>query len=100
MSRKSKGLDADDAPVLTKKLAARARPAREFFAEHGIPIPRPRGRPKLERPKDQVTLRLDPTVIDHFRSGGAGWQTRLNDTLVEFVRDNPVKPKLARRASK
>lgn len=31
--------------------------------------------------KDAVSLRLDQAVIDHFRSGGPGWQTRINEAL-------------------
>lgn len=92
-------VDTDTAP-LTRAEIARLRPAREVFAEHGIPIPRPRGRPPLDNPKRLVTIRLDPAVTDHFKSGGAGWQTRLNDTLVAHVRKHPAKAKPARRASK
>jgi uncharacterized protein (DUF4415 family) len=40
-----------------------------------------RGRPVLETPKKQVTLRLDQDVFDHFRAGGPGWQTRINEAL-------------------
>lgn len=46
---------------------------------------RPVGRPKLERPKRAVNLRLDADVIDAFRAGGAGWQTRMNDALRKAV---------------
>jgi uncharacterized protein (DUF4415 family) len=28
-----------------------------------------------------MTLRLDNDVLAHFRAGGAGWQSRLNDAL-------------------
>ena len=28
-----------------------------------------------------MKLRLSPDVLDHFRAGGAGWQTRINETL-------------------
>ncbi len=31
--------------------------------------------------KKQVTLRLDPEVIDKFRATGRGWQARINDAL-------------------
>ena len=31
--------------------------------------------------KKQVTLRLDPDVIDKFRATGPGWQARINDAL-------------------
>jgi uncharacterized protein (DUF4415 family) len=39
------------------------------------------GRPRLDKPKEQVTLRLDADVVMHFRRGGRGWQTRINETL-------------------
>jgi uncharacterized protein (DUF4415 family) len=45
-----------------------------------------RGRPPLERPKEAVKLRLAPDVLDHFRAGGKGWQTRINDTLERYVK--------------
>jgi len=44
-----------------------------------------RGRPKSAAHKVSVTMRLEPRVIDFFREGGRGWQTRVNDTLVEYV---------------
>ena len=42
---------------------------------------RPVGRPKLDRPKRAVNLRLDADIVDAFRAEGAGWQTRMNDAL-------------------
>ena len=42
---------------------------------------RRRGRPPLEHPKEAVKLRLDADVLEHFRSDGPGWQTRINDAL-------------------
>jgi uncharacterized protein (DUF4415 family) len=44
-----------------------------------------RGRPPLDRPKEAVKLRLSPEVLDHFRAGGPGWQTRINETLEKAV---------------
>jgi uncharacterized protein (DUF4415 family) len=32
-----------------------------------------------------VKLRLSPDVLDHFRAGGPGWQTRINETLERAV---------------
>ena len=31
--------------------------------------------------KEQVTLRIDQDVLEHFREGGAGWQDRINAAL-------------------
>lgn len=39
------------------------------------------GRPPAENPKKQVTLRLDPDVIETFRATGKGWQSRINAEL-------------------
>ena len=35
--------------------------------------------------KVPVYIRLDADIVEHFRDGGKGWQTRLNDTLREAV---------------
>ncbi len=43
------------------------------------------GRPPLPSPKVQTTLRLDRDVIDHFRAGGRGWQSRINAALREAI---------------
>ncbi|WP_236016220.1 BrnA antitoxin family protein [Brucella endophytica] len=31
--------------------------------------------------KQLITLRIDPEVIEFFKSGGPGWQSRINDEL-------------------
>lgn len=38
-----------------------------------------RRRPKLDVPKARIGLRLDQDVIDAFKAGGPGWQSRMND---------------------
>ena len=39
------------------------------------------GRPVAAHPKKQVTLRLDPDVVEKFRATGKGWQSRINAEL-------------------
>lgn len=39
------------------------------------------GRPKADAPKKSVHLRLSPDVLEHFRSSGRGWQTRIDEAL-------------------
>jgi uncharacterized protein (DUF4415 family) len=46
------------------------------------------GRPKLEHPKVAVTIRYDAEIVERFRSGGDGWQTRMNDALREWLREH------------
>jgi len=40
-----------------------------------------RGRPKLARPKEQISIRLDRDVVAVFRASGRGWQARINQAL-------------------
>ena len=49
----------------------------EAFAK----APVQRGRPRSENPKVSTTIRLSPEVLAHFRAGGPGWQTRIDETL-------------------
>jgi uncharacterized protein (DUF4415 family) len=69
----------DEAPELTADELARA----EVRVDGKVVR---RGRPPLARPKEAVKLRLSGEVLDHFRSGGAGWQTRINETLERAVK--------------
>lgn len=46
------------------------------------------GRPRLERPKVAVTIRYDDTVIDAFKAGGPGWQTRMNAALKDWLKSH------------
>lgn len=78
--------DYDPAAPLTDEEIRRLRPARELFAELGIPMPKPVGRPKAERTKVPVTMRLDPDVLDFYKSAGPGWQTRMGEVLAKAAK--------------
>lgn len=78
-------IDFETAP-LTDEEIKRLRPAREVFAELGIPLPSGPGRPVSGTGKQQVTLRLDNEIVDFFKADGPGWQTRLNAELASVVR--------------
>lgn len=43
------------------------------------------GRPVSNNPKQAVSIRLDSDIINHFKAGGRGWQTRLNNALRDWV---------------
>jgi uncharacterized protein (DUF4415 family) len=45
-----------------------------------------RGRPPLETRKQAVSIRLSPEVLSHFRAGGWGWQTRIDEALREWIK--------------
>jgi uncharacterized protein (DUF4415 family) len=66
-------VDPDDAPEMDDDWFERAE------IRIGDKVIR-RGRPPGSA-KRQISLRLDQAVIDHFRAGGPGWQSRLNEAL-------------------
>lgn len=45
------------------------------------PVELPPNKPSIPGAKEQVTLRIDRDVLDHFQEGGPGWQDRINDAL-------------------
>ena len=66
----------EELPELTDEMIERA----DFYVG-GELIRRGRGRPKLDAPKQQVTMRLDADVLDYYRASGPGWQGRVNAIL-------------------
>jgi uncharacterized protein (DUF4415 family) len=84
-------LGPDDAPYLTDEQIKQLRPAVEFFAELGIPVPRPVGRPKSPAAKRSVTIRIDADVVDYFKASGPGWQTRMHEVLAAEARKKPSR---------
>jgi uncharacterized protein (DUF4415 family) len=47
------------------------------------------GRPAGSGVKEQVAIRLDKDILSSFRVSGAGWQTRMNDALREWLNTHP-----------
>jgi len=76
--------DPDAAPELTEEMMAQARPAEEVFPELVAAYRAGRG-PQKKPTKVPVSIRLDPEVVDYFRAGGEGWQSRINEALVEYI---------------
>ncbi|MEJ2897645.1 BrnA antitoxin family protein [Bordetella avium] len=44
------------------------------------------GRPKAEVTKERITIRLSPDVLESFRATGAGWQTRVDAALRDWLK--------------
>jgi uncharacterized protein (DUF4415 family) len=74
----------EENPEWTREDFARAQPGREVIPGIVALIRRRRG-PQKRPTKRLISLRLDPDVIDHFRSRGPGWQARINSTLRKAV---------------
>ncbi len=45
-----------------------------------------RGRPLAAVTKERITIRLSRDVVDTFRSTGAGWQTRMDSALKDWLK--------------
>jgi uncharacterized protein (DUF4415 family) len=68
-----------------------AEATRTFFAQAnlirgGRVVRRGKRGPQKAPTKKLISLRLSPEVIDHFRSTGPGWQTRIDSTLRQAIR--------------
>lgn len=97
MSENRRGIASD----LSKLDAAEPGPADyaeipeltdEWFvgaALHQAGRPVKRGRPKTAEPRQAVNLRLSRRVVSGFRSGGPGWQTRINAALEAWLIEHP-----------
>jgi uncharacterized protein (DUF4415 family) len=90
-SKKRRGFTAkdlkevSDSPELTKADFAKAKPFSEVFPDLSASIRRGRG-PNKAPTKEQVSLRLSPEVVRHFKKGGRGWQSRIDETLLKVVK--------------
>ena len=62
--RASAKADSDAQPLTSKQLKAM------------IPMRALRGRPKSADPKQLVSVRYSPEVLDYFKATGEGWQSR------------------------
>lgn len=85
----------DDAPELGAEWFAKARPAIDVLegmfgktAAKEMLKPK-RGRPVLAHPKEHVNIRLDADVLGAFKETGAGWQTRMNNALRDWLKNHP-----------
>jgi uncharacterized protein (DUF4415 family) len=72
--------DVSDSPELTKADFASARPFSEVFPDLAASIRKGRG-PNKSPTKKLVSLRLSREVVEHFKSTGSGWQSRIDETL-------------------
>jgi uncharacterized protein (DUF4415 family) len=88
--------DADgEVRELTTKDFKHFKPASEVLPEllgaelaEELLRPKKTGRPHASAPKIFTCIRLDPDVLEAFRSTGKGWQTRMNDALKEWLREH------------
>ncbi|MGE4336070.1 MAG: BrnA antitoxin family protein [Pigmentiphaga sp.] len=90
MKRRNPKMVDSENPEWTDADFARAKTAAEVLSElfgqrTAETMLRPRGRPKSASPKTHLNVRLDAAVVEHFKAGGAGWQTRMNEALKRAI---------------
>ena len=74
---------ADDRrrPTSTREMAEAA-----FKKVTTKPADLPPPKPAVPSAREMVSLRLDRDVLEHFQTGGPGWQDRINDALRTFLK--------------
>lgn len=77
-----KDWDDVDSPPLSNEMIERMRPVTELFPNWPDRITRG---PQKKPTKTKVTIRLSPQVVEYFKSQGKGWQTRMDEALLEYV---------------
>jgi uncharacterized protein (DUF4415 family) len=85
-----------DNPEATEAWFLRAKTAQEVLPEifdkkTATEMLKPkRGRPALASPKAHINIRLDTEVVDAFKETGAGWQTRINAALKDWLKTHQL----------
>ncbi len=49
----------------------------------------PRGSPRVDLLKERINIRLSHEVVEHFKSAGEGWQTRIDTAIRQFIAEHP-----------
>ena len=61
----------------------------DFFSS--AKVVRKPGRPKAEKTKVPIAIRLSPDVVEYFKATGAGWQSRIDAALHEWMSEHSQK---------
>ncbi len=75
--------NAVDSPPLTDEFLAQMRPVSETHPKYPARV---RGLQK-EPKKVPISIRLSPDVVHYFRAQGSGWQTKINNVLMDYVEE-------------
>jgi uncharacterized protein (DUF4415 family) len=68
-----------------------AEATRTWFAQadlvrHGKVVRRGKRGPQKAPTKKLISLRLSHEVVEHFKAGGPGWQTRIDSALLKAIK--------------
>lgn len=70
-----------DNPEISDEQTKQGKPFKEALPELYESIQRSRGRPRLEKPKEAVTLRVDPDTLARFKATGKDWRAKMAEVL-------------------
>jgi uncharacterized protein (DUF4415 family) len=73
--------DAVESPPLSNEMLSRIKPVKK---NHPAIPKRVRGAQKTPL-KIPVSVRLNPDVVEYFKSQGKGWQTKINNILHDYM---------------
>jgi len=91
-----KPVDDPDNPEWTEEDYRRAKPMPEEILNT---FPKMRGRPRKppDEKKVQISIKLHPMVLDHYKASGRGWQTRMEQVLIDAAVHEDLQKKSAAR---
>lgn len=55
--------------------------------------------PQVAPTKQLVSVRYSAEVLDYFKASGAGWQTRMDDVLKQWVSEQPKRKRRVNRSA-
>ena len=91
--------DAEN-PEWSDRDFAAAKPAHEALPKRALAaFKRMRG-PQKSPTKVPVAIRLSREVVDHFKAGGRGWQSRIDEALKRIVKNPRRQAVRARKAGR
>ena len=90
-TKKTTPNNAADSPTWTDQMFAEAKLGKDVFSGAQLTaFKKMRGQrgPQKTPTKQQITLRLDPAIVAHFKNqtpNNRGWQALLNKTLLRLI---------------
>jgi uncharacterized protein (DUF4415 family) len=81
--------DAVDSPPLSDEMLSKMKPVKERHPH----IPKRVRGPQKDPVKIPVSIRLNPDVVDYFKSQGKGWHTKINHILYNYIKEHRANPR-------
>ena len=92
-------LKEDKAITAAAKSDPDAQPLTPKQLKSMVPLRALRGRPTSDNKKLLVSVRYSPEVLTYFKSTGAGWQSRMDGVLREYVMRHGRRPGKGKHSS-